>query len=97
MGNYLAPCFLLLPTTPPANIAKRPWPWNTPDRVTKSKTITSGSDIQHVRISDLLLSPRKIQSSASVTGLLLNRSSVSMREEEIKDWQASKESGTDVK
>eukprot|EP00973_Karenia_brevis_P086904 12052762-Karenia_brevis.AAC.1 len=21
-----------LPTAPPCNIAKRPWPWNTPDR-----------------------------------------------------------------
>eukprot|EP00973_Karenia_brevis_P054812 7620173-Karenia_brevis.AAC.1 len=47
-----------LPTAPPGNIAKRPWPWSTPDRATKSKTMTDGSDIQHVCISDLLLFPR---------------------------------------
>eukprot|EP00973_Karenia_brevis_P064459 8955383-Karenia_brevis.AAC.1 len=69
-----------LPTAPPVSGEKRPWPWNTPDRVTKSKANTDGSDIQQVCISDLILFPRKVPCSASVTVLLLNRSSVNMRE-----------------
>eukprot|EP00973_Karenia_brevis_P054881 7629558-Karenia_brevis.AAC.1 len=47
------------PQTPPADVAKRAWPWITLDCASKSQEITGGTDIEYVAVSDLLLSPNK--------------------------------------
>eukprot|EP00973_Karenia_brevis_P007862 1066919-Karenia_brevis.AAC.1 len=56
------------PRTPPADVPKRPWPWNTPDRVGKAKKNAGGTDLEYVCAADLFAVAQTLNAAASLTG-----------------------------
>eukprot|EP00973_Karenia_brevis_P000431 63167-Karenia_brevis.AAC.1 len=43
----------VVPSAPPHAEVKRPWLWNTPDRVVKSKKVSGGTEVQYFSAADL--------------------------------------------